>query len=86
MAYFTTDAEVDVSPDEFITACSNSEIKTLIEILKADGHLKENGVDAGQACSPMEEMYELDVNKLHGSYHILGTDEIDLIHKIAKRL
>jgi len=76
--------EIDV--DEFLSQCSQREIEEVIECLKEDGHLKHTDIDSVRPTSPMEEFFEANLNKLHGSYHMLGTDDIDTIQKIANRI
>ena len=40
MPYFTTEAEIDIDPSEFVDSCTNSERKRLIEILEEDGYIE----------------------------------------------
>jgi len=76
--------EIDV--DEFLSQCSQREIEEVIKYLREDGHLDDTDLGINKATSPMEEFFEANLNKLHGSYHMLGTDDIDAIQKIANRI
>lgn len=40
MPYFTTEAEIDIDPSEFVDSCTNSERKRLVEILEEDGYIE----------------------------------------------
>ncbi len=86
MPYFSTDAEIDIDVDEFISACSTREIKELIKTLKEDGYINSHtGADI-KPTSVMEEKFINDANKLMYNYHRLTQSEIDIIQSISKRL
>jgi hypothetical protein len=86
MPYFTTDAEIDIDVDEFLSACSKRELKELIKALKEDGYINSHTGEDIKPISVMEEKFINDANKLMYNYHRLTQTEIDIIESISKRL
>lgn len=84
MPTFYEEQEFNIDVDDFLSKCSHREIKELIKALREDDHLS-NEREVKNPSSPMEEMYERSLDKLHGAYHILGTEDIETIERIAKR-
>ena len=86
MPYFST--EIDIDAWDYISACSNREVKELIEALIEQGHLDSfNGqvkVTNPQNNLFDDEWWELLV-KLRDSRHLLSNDEESLIRNIANR-
>jgi hypothetical protein len=83
--------DIDIEPHEFVSACRKKEIQELIEELVESGHLppsvkswskKENP----KGFHPMEVRLETSLDKLHGNYHRLTSEEEETIIKIANRL
>lgn len=80
--------EIDIDAWDYISACSNREVKELIEALIEQGHLDSfNGqvkVTNPQNNLFDDEWWELLV-KLRDSRHLLSNDEESLIRNIANR-
>jgi hypothetical protein len=80
--------EIDIDAWDYISACSNREVKELIEVLIEQGHLDSfNGqvkVTNPQNNLFDDEWWELLV-KLRDSRNLLSNDEESLIKNIANR-
>jgi hypothetical protein len=80
--------EIDIDAWDYISACSNREVKELIEALVEQGHLDSfNGqvkVSNPQNNLLDDEWWESLV-KLRDSRHLLSNDEEFLIRNIANR-
>ena len=81
--------DVDISPDEFVYACSKKEIKELIDTLVEENHISKNDVIAyrtqrsGPNSSDIIFDNNLDAisrNRLH-----LTIEEEEMINKLAER-
>jgi hypothetical protein len=78
MPYFeTTPGEIEVDVDDFLSACSDSEIKELIQALKYDGHLDE-GEDGND--------FDIALRKLVGNSWRLSKEDEETILKIANKI
>jgi hypothetical protein len=78
--------DFDVDIDDFLSACSSSEIKELITALIDDGHLPESISEFKTSnVSISESEYEDALGKLHGKYYTLSKEEEETIIKISKR-
>ena len=74
--------DITIEVDEFVSACSNWDIKELIEELKSGGHLSRYGIkfdyvgdtDFDRACE-----------KLKGNEHNLPKEVEEFIINLAKR-
>lgn len=88
MPYFDFSVEEQIDVDEFVSSCSSSEIKELIKVLVDDGHLPPSvnqTAPIGRGVGVAESMYEEALDKLHGNWNMLSSDEEELIIKISKR-
>lgn len=79
---------IDISIDDFLNASSENDIKQIIKKLVEDRWIKESAIelDVNSVRSVDEEKYEASLDKLHGKWNMLTTQEEDLINKIANRL
>ena len=78
MPYFETNPdEIEVDVNDFLSACSNSEIKDLVQALKEDGHLDE-GDDAND--------FDIAVSKLLGNSWRLSKEDEETILNITKKI
>ena len=80
--------EIDVSPDEFLSACDKEEIKEIIDALVEDGYIRKNDVlssDGKSTLSASEDIFEEHLNALHGRLHMLTNEEEETIIKIASK-
>lgn len=86
--------DIDIEPYEYISQCSYSDIKELIEELVDAGHLppsiknmiSKKDKKEKPGFHPSEAIYESALDKLHGKYTNLTQEEEDVIIKIANRL
>ena len=82
-------AEIDIDAWDYISACSNREVKELIEALVEDGHLDSfNGQvkPANVHNSLLDDEWSETLNKLRDSRHLLSVEEENTIIKIANKL
>ena len=78
MPYFeTTPDEIEVDVDDFLSACSSSEIKELVQALKDDGHLDE-GEDNND--------FDIALRKLAGNGWRLTKEDEETILRIANKI
>lgn len=77
--------DLDISPDEFINACSSREIDELIEILKEDGYISEEVLIETEGTHD-HIMFIKALIKLSESRLRLTNEEEEIIKKIANRL
>ena len=81
--------EIDIDAWDYISACSNREVKELIEALVEDGHLDSfNGQvkPANVHNSLLDDEWSETLNKLRDSRHLLSVEEENTIIKIANKL
>jgi hypothetical protein len=79
MSTIRYDGYENITPSEFLDACSKSEKEDLIDLLiqrKTNGYRKFR-------TNPMEGEFEKAVDKLHGSYSHLTKEETKTIIGIA---
>ena len=78
MPYFETNPdEIEVDIDDFLSACSDSEIKELVQALKDDGHLDEGDFDND---------FDIAIRKLSGNSWRLSKEDEETILKIANKI
>jgi hypothetical protein len=78
MPYFETNPdEIEVDVDDFLSACSSSEIKELVQALKDDGHLDEGDLDND---------FDIAIRKLSGNSWRLSKEDEETILKIANKI
>jgi len=78
MPYFETNPdEIEVDIDDFLSACSSSEIKELVQALKDDGHLDEGDLDND---------FDIAIRKLSGNSWRLSKEDEETILKIASKI
>jgi hypothetical protein len=78
MPYFETNPdEIEVDFDDFLSACSDSEIKELVQALKDDGHLDEGDLDND---------FDIAIRKLSGNSWRLSKEAEETILKIANKI
>ena len=85
MPTFSSD-DFDIDAEEFVTSCSSSEIKELIQYLIEEEYIKPGSIqDYDTPFSISEQEFEDALNKLHGKYVTLSSEEENIIKAIAKR-
>lgn len=78
--------DIDVDPEEFLSACDTRETEKLIDLLIEGGYLKNNCRPAyDELYSVPESMYQEALDKLNGKWNMLTKEEEELILKIASR-
>jgi hypothetical protein len=78
MPYFETNPdEIEVDVDDFLSACSDSEIKELVQALKDDGHLDEGELDND---------FDIAVRKLAGNSWRLSREDEETILRISNKI
>jgi hypothetical protein len=76
----------DIDAEEFVTSCTSREIKELLRYLIKEDYIKADSIlDYGTSFSIPEQDFENALNKLHGKYTTLSTEEEEIIKAIAKR-
>ena len=78
--------DLDITPDEFVSACSDREINELVDILMDEGIIKENHLTDNTNNNILDEIFNEALEKLATSRHILTNEEEEIIKKIASRL
>ena len=75
--------EVYITPEEFVDACSSSEILDLVDYLKEGDYISESE-DRSSMSIPESDLEDA-LDKLHGKYRNLSSEEEEIIKKIANR-
>jgi hypothetical protein len=83
MPYF--DTEVDVSVDDFLSACNTREIEKMIDYLIDDGYLVDRSVSKQQDLSPLEIEWEDMINKLSQLRLRITNEDEEIIKKIVNK-
>lgn len=87
MARFYTEADMDISPDEFLEECSNSEIKTVLDWLLSNEYI--TGVNINKHDNIRMSIQEEEFNKclinLRDTYYNLTNEELEVISKLSKK-
>jgi hypothetical protein len=81
--------EIDIDAWDYISACSNREVKELIEALVEDGHLDSfNGQvkPVNKHNTLLDDEWWTALVKLRDSRHLLSPEDENRITDIAKRL
>lgn len=77
--------DLDISPSDFVDACSKREIDELIEILVEDGYIDKQSILTSNKTYG-DELYTEALVKLSESRLRLTNEEEEIIKKIADRL
>jgi hypothetical protein len=78
--------EIEIDPDDFLSACTSYEIEELIKALIEDGHINDPYVKRKDNISITEESFSECLDKLSTNYLQLTLEEEEIIRIIAKRL
>ncbi len=82
-------AEIDIDAWDYISACSNREVKELIEALVENGHLDSfNGQvkPTNIHNTLLDDEWSETLNKLRDSRHLMSSEDEQRIIDVAKRL
>lgn len=83
MPYFSTEIDLDV--DEFLSECSSSEIKELIECLQEDGYIRKESIIEEDSMNLLDEEWLTVTNKLNTLRLRLSVEEEQTIKDIINR-
>jgi hypothetical protein len=84
MPKFYTD-DLDIDANEYLSACSTSDIKELIDTLVEDGYIRKSDILSETKMSAGEHVYENKLDKLHGKWNRLSKEDEETIIKIADK-
>jgi len=78
------DANVDIDVDDFISNCSEREIKELVGVLKGDGHLP-NYFPTNEKMSFLEESFVKKMSELSSQYTRISLEDEEVLEKLFKK-
>jgi hypothetical protein len=78
------DANVDIDVDDFISNCSEREIKELITTLKDNGHLS-NYFPTNEKMSFLEESFVKKMSELSSQYTRISLEDEEVLEKLFKK-
>lgn len=81
MSYIT----VDVDLDEVYSQMRNRDKDKMIEWLKEDGYLIQRDTECEENTHPLQDIFNESIDKIKNSYHLLSSEERELIESIAKK-
>ncbi len=79
------EAEVWIDAEEFLSECSDKEIKNLIKCLVEDGYINKTSIKKTND-SFLDEMWSEKIEKILFNRLLLTQEETEIIEKIANRL
>lgn len=79
------EAEVWIDAKEFLSECSEKEIKNLIKILVENGWIKVSDIK-NKKDSLLDEMWSEKIEKILNNRLLLTDEETETIEKISNRL
>jgi hypothetical protein len=77
--------DLDIGADEYLSVCSTSDIKELIDALVKDGYIRKSDILSETKMSAGEQVYENKLDKLHGKWNRLSEEDEETIIKIADK-
>jgi hypothetical protein len=78
-------AETDIEVDEFLSECSDSEIKEAIDFLIEEGHLNDATVIENNTTSNHEGDFISKLRDLSLKYYSMSNEDIVQIEELHKR-
>jgi hypothetical protein len=85
MPDFTVD-DLEITPDEFIDACSEYEINEIIERLRDDGYISPVDIEPSEKQGLLDYLFNDAIIKISQSKHRLTIEDENIIINIANRL
>lgn len=76
---------VDLEIQDFVDSLTRRDISELIEILKEEGHIKENSSQLENDNKLSSDDFDSCLNKIASSYFEMDLKDIDLIRSISKK-
>lgn len=83
MPYITTESEIDLSVDEFLSECSSREIKELIEALIEDGHIPKLQEELNKTFN--HKLFSEKMDQLTERYLNLENEDLEILEKLFKK-
>ena len=81
MSYITAYIEIDEVYDQM----RDRDKDRMVEWLKEDGYLTKRDTEFEETTHPLHETFNETINKIKQSYHLLSSEDKDLIEQIAKK-
>ena len=85
MPYFNYDGDIEVSIDDFLSTCDDSDINDIVDALVEDGYIKPSQIIHEPNMPASEQLFEEALDKLHGKWNQLSKSEEEIIMALAKR-
>lgn len=76
---------VDVELDEVYSQMRDRDKDRMVEWLKEDGYLTQRDTEYEENTHPMQDIFNESIDKIKNSYHLLSSEEQELIESIAKK-
>ena len=76
---------VDIDLDDVYQELRDREKQTLVDWLKEDGYLTKRDTEYEGQKSVINQLFDIDIDKLKQAYYSMSIEDIELIHQIAKR-
>lgn len=78
--------DIDIDPDDFISACSEREITELVKELRDQGYIKpEDMMDSNGLGNFNDEVYQVSLSTLSRCRHLLTVEEESFINKLGEK-
>ena len=79
--------EVNIDADEFLSACTDSEIKELVDALIKDQYLQPSSLPSQEhnRHGVPEQLYEEALNKLHNKWNRLSKEDEEFVMGLAAK-
>jgi hypothetical protein len=84
---YNVDVEVDIDVDDFLSECSNREIKELISALIEYGHLEKHPLIPGQdeKLGVMEKEFLGKLQTISTKYYSMTDEELEMINNLYNK-
>jgi hypothetical protein len=76
---------VDVDLDDVYSQMRDRDKDRIVEWLKEDGYLTQRDTEYEENTHPMQDIFNESIDKIKNSYHLLSSEERELIESIAKK-
>jgi hypothetical protein len=82
--YQDVELEMDIDPEDYVSSCSEAELKELVDVLEEEGLVTRKS-PRQQSRGYDAQVYEEALLKLSGNWNMLSTAESEFIVSLAKR-
>ena len=84
---YNVDVDLDIDVDDFLSECSNREIKELISALIEDGHLKKHPLtpDPEDKLGVFEEEFLGKLQTISTKYYSMTEEELEMINNLYNK-